>query len=290
MHEQIVQKKIDGKMKLQKIQVPMKICKDPNFVAKPTSPQKPKFSLKSKISDSAQRLIDSGQEKIKIEITGNGTIPDFRPKKSFGEYYAVVDLTQEQRDEYSAKSKAYVKKLEKILTKFIENNGGKVTYQSDLSNTLYAEIPIAFVKELEKRTDILYIDRGDRKLTTTDCRPDKPCGGLPRTLPIEMTPKDTNTPTIIYGTIFESGCSTINGKIVQGSARKGALVGNLCKFNDEYYVMNKDTICPEVLGFMKYAKTGEIFAFGHSCWQPSVQNNSWIKSSDEEYQNYKQKN
>lgn len=288
MHEQIVQKKIDGKLRLQKIQVPMKICKDPNYVAKPIPPQEPKFILKTKISDSAQQLIDSRQEKITIKITGNGTIPDFRPKKLSGEYYAVVDLTQEQIDEYSSKSKAYVKKLQKILTKFIENHGGKITYESNLSNTLYAEIPVGFVKELVKRKDVMYIS-AIPKLTTADCRPDKPCGGLPRSLPIEMIPKDTNTPTIVYGTIFESGCSTINGKIVQGSARKGVLIGNLCKFNDEYYVINKDTICPEVLGYMKYVKTGEIFAFGNSCWKPSVQNNSWIESSYEEYQNYKQK-
>ncbi|MBI5146352.1 MAG: hypothetical protein HZA84_03935, partial [Thaumarchaeota archaeon] len=260
-----------------------------NYVVKPTPPEKPKIILKSKISDSAQQLIDSGQEKIKIEITGNGTIPDFRPKKPSGEYYAVVDLTQEQINEYSAKSKAYVKKLQKILTKFIENNGSKVTYQSDLSNTLYAEIPVGFVKELVKRKDVMYIS-AIPKYTTADCRPDKPCSGLPRTLPTEMTPQDTNTPTTVYGTIFESGCSTINGKIVQGSARKGVLVGNLCKFNDEYYVINKDTFCPEVLGFMKYVKTGKIFAFGYSCWQPNVQNNSWIESSYPEYQNYQQKN
>lgn len=80
----------------------MKICKDPNYVAKPAPPEQSRIILKSKISDSAQHLINSGQEKIEVSITGNGTIPDFRPKKPSGEYYAVMDLTQEQKDEYSA--------------------------------------------------------------------------------------------------------------------------------------------------------------------------------------------
>jgi len=288
MHEQIVQKKIDGKIRLQKIQVPMKICKDPNYVAKPIPPPEAKFVLKTKIMDSAQKLIDSGQEKITIEIIGNGTIPDFRPKKPSGEYYAIVDLTQKQVDDYVAKSKAHVKKLQKILTKIIEHNGGKVTYESNLSNTLYAEIPVGFVKELVKRKDVMYIGAIPVH-TTTDCRANKPCWGIPRP-PVEVTPQDTNTPTLVFGTIFEEGCSAINGKIVKGSARKGALIGNLCKFDNEYYVITKETGCLAEVGYMKYVKTGEIFEFSYSCWRPNVQNNSWMNSSYEEYQDYKQKN
>lgn len=158
-------------------------------------------------------------------------------------------------------------------------------YESDLSNTLFAEIPAGFAKELVKRKDVMYIS-AIPKYTTADCRPNKPCGGLPNP-PVEIIPQDTNISTIVFGEISESGCSAINGETVKGSARKGALVGHLCKFNDEYYKINKDTICPEVVGFMKYVKTGQIFLFGNSRWQPKAQKNSWIQSSYDEYQKQK---
>ncbi|MBI5147282.1 MAG: hypothetical protein HZA84_08745 [Thaumarchaeota archaeon] len=165
MHEQIVQKKVNGKLRLEKIQVPMKICKDPNIKTESTKPSKPQYK---KIDNSVQQLVDSGKEIIKVSIRGNGAVPDFRPTKPSSEYYAMSDLTPEQRNEISAKSKAYVKELQKDLVKFITDNGGKVTYQSTLSNLLFVEVPAGLVKELEKRTDISKISNAERKYVTKD--------------------------------------------------------------------------------------------------------------------------
>lgn len=163
MHEQIVQKKVDGKLRLEKIQVPMKICKEQNIKIKPSLPPKSTIPHK-KISDDLEKLLKSGQERIKIYINVNGTVPDFRPTKPSGEYYTMAELTQEQRKEVTVKRTAYVIMLQKDLVKFMTGNDGKVTSRSYPTNILYAEVPTKLVKELEKRNDVLDIDRGDKKV------------------------------------------------------------------------------------------------------------------------------
>lgn len=164
MHEQIVQKKVNGNLKLEKIQIPMKICKDPNIKTKP-SPSSRSPTPHHKISDDLQKLVDSGQERIKTYLSVNGTVPDFRPTKPSGEYYAMAELTQEQRKEVTAKRTAYVKELQNDLIKFITSNGGKVISKPYSINIMYAEVPSALIKQLEKRNDVLDIDRGDQKIS-----------------------------------------------------------------------------------------------------------------------------
>ncbi|MBI5377820.1 MAG: hypothetical protein HZA82_04275, partial [Thaumarchaeota archaeon] len=155
---------INGKLKLEKIYISMKICKDSNIKIKPSPPPRSPIPYK-KISDDLQKLVDSGQERIKTYISVNGTVPDFRPTKSSSEYYAMAELTQKQRKEVTAKRITYVKELQKDLIKFITGNGGKIISKPYPINTLYAEVPSALIKQLEKRNDVLDMDRGDRKIS-----------------------------------------------------------------------------------------------------------------------------
>lgn len=163
MHEQIVQKKIDGKLRLQKIQVPMKICKDPNYVAKPIPTQIQKTTYE-KVDSDLKKMADCGEKRIKVSISMRGAIPDFRPTKPSGEYYGMPELTQEQRNEVSAKSKAYVKEFQKDIVKFIEDNGGKILNQRTYMNWLYTEIPSDLLDDLEKRDDVVHI-HGNKKMS-----------------------------------------------------------------------------------------------------------------------------
>lgn len=159
MHEQIMQKKIDGKLRLQKIQVPMKICTstDELYKKKPTPISHPTVP---KIGERLQNLIDYCQPKtVKVGISILGPYPDFRPKKPSGEYYGMPELTQEQRNEVRAKTIEYSIKKQENLTKFIKENGGRITTE-DRSRTpdlFYAEIPTKLLKELEKRNDVIRI-------------------------------------------------------------------------------------------------------------------------------------
>lgn len=156
MHEQIMQKKIDGKLRLQKIQVPMTICKDPNYVAKPipTPIQKTTYE---KVDSDLKKMVDCGEKRIKVSISMRGAVPDFRPTKPSGEYYMMSELTQEQRNEVSAKSKAYVKELQKDTVKLIEDNGGEILFQPAYMNWLFTEIPSEILNDLEKRDDVVNI-------------------------------------------------------------------------------------------------------------------------------------
>lgn len=103
-----------------------------------------------------------------------GAVPDFRPTKPSGEYYGMPELTQEQRNLVASKSSAYVKDLQKNLVKFITDNGGKVTYQDMFLNSLTAEVPSKLVKKLAERSDVISIERGDKKYSTTDYTQKKP--------------------------------------------------------------------------------------------------------------------
>lgn len=163
MHEQIVQKKIDGKLRLQKIQVPMKICKDPNFVAKPIPPPIQK-TLYEKTETDLKKMIYCGEKKIKVTISMRGAVPDFRPIKPSGEYYGMPELTQEQRNEVSAKSKAYVKELQTEIVKLIKDGGGTILNQGTYRNSLYAEIPFELLDDIEKRDDVIHIE-GNKKMS-----------------------------------------------------------------------------------------------------------------------------
>jgi hypothetical protein len=163
MHEQIVQKKIDGKLRLQKIQVPMKICKDPNYVEKPISPPI-QHTQYEKVELDLKKMIDCGEKRIKVLISMRGAVPDFRPTKPSGEYYGMPELTQEQRNEVSAKSKAFVKEFQKDIVKFVEDNSGKITYQGTYSNLLSVEIPAELLDDLEKRDDTVRIS-GNKKMS-----------------------------------------------------------------------------------------------------------------------------
>ncbi len=158
-----MQKKIDGKLRLQKIQVPMKICKDPNFMAKPI-PIPIQKTPYEKVEPDLKRMMECGEKKIKVLISLRGAVPDFRPIKPSGEYYGMPELTQEQRNEVSAKSKAYVKELQKEIVKFIEDNGGEVFNQRTYSNLLYAEIPSELLDDLEGREDVIRIN-GNKKMS-----------------------------------------------------------------------------------------------------------------------------
>ena len=126
--------------------------------------------INPKMSDDLLKMIHSEQKMIEISISGNGTVPDFRPTKSSGMYYGMPELTQEQRDLVVAKSSAYIKNLQKDLVKFIINNGGKVKYQDIFRNSLTAEIPTTLIKKLEKRNDVIFMQRADQKIGINDCR------------------------------------------------------------------------------------------------------------------------
>lgn len=190
MHEQIVQKKIDGKLRLQKIQVPMKICtlSDELYKKKPTPISHPPVP---KIGERLQNLIDYCHPKtVKVGISVLGPYPDFRPKKLSGEYYGMPELTQEQRNEIRAKTIEYSIKKQENLTEFIKENNGRILTEDRYRtpDLFYAEIQTKLLKELEKRNDILRISPVTKYYITDPIykKPSKPVLTIPEIIQREV--------------------------------------------------------------------------------------------------------
>jgi hypothetical protein len=186
MHEQIVQKKVDGKIKLEKIQVPMKICKSINdsTIKKPkpkpdepnTDPSCPlrtktlcellknwqeqvKKNPLFKVDKLLLKDVSLGIDPVSIRIAVKGAISDFKPLDSSGKPIAMPKLTQEQRDMVIAQRKAQAESYQKDLIQFLKDNGGTITRTDYHINFISARVPSSLVDDIAERGDVVRISK-----------------------------------------------------------------------------------------------------------------------------------
>lgn len=187
MHEQIGPKKYpNGTVKLEKSLIPIKVCKSTDELYKKKSkpkPDEPNTDPTCALRTKAQcESLKNWQEQVKknpllkvdkallkdmklridpisIKIQVKGKIGDFKPIDSSGEPLAMPKLTQEQRDAVWEQRKAQAESYQKDLIKFIEENGGKITFRDYGGNRLSVKSPLSVIEKIAERDDVLRISK-----------------------------------------------------------------------------------------------------------------------------------